>query len=187
MKTKELKIILRKMNKNNIAIIGHMGSGKSHLGKILAKKLYLDHFDSDLEITNKLGKSINLIFNTEGEEYFRKIEKQTLNKLIKKKNIILSLGGGSILNKSSRDIIKNKSITIFLDVNLGELVKRLKKSTGRPLLKNVNIKEKVKELDSVRRKYYLRADIIINNTGISPHKTCENIFNKLYYLSEKNY
>ena len=52
MKTKELKIILRKMNKNNIAIIGHMGSGKSHLGKILAKKLYLDHFDSDLEITN---------------------------------------------------------------------------------------------------------------------------------------
>ena len=187
MKNKELKIVLRKMNKNNIVIIGHMGSGKSYLGKILAKKLCFDHFDSDNEIINKIGKSINRIFDEDGEEYFRKIEQQILNKLISKKNIIISLGGGSVLEKSSRDKIKRNSVSIFLDVNLLELEKRLKKSTHRPLLKNTNIKKKVKDLDRARRKYYLSADIIINNSGITPHKTCENIFNKLHYLSEKDY
>ena len=83
-----------------------------------------------------------------------------------------------------RDKLKKKSITIFLDVSLLELEKRLKKSTNRPLLKNVNIAEKVKELDIARRKYYLLSDIIIQNTNL-PTDACKNFIKKFANFHEK--
>ena len=85
------------------------------------------------------GKSINKIFEEEGEEYFRNVEIKIILKLIEKKNVVLSLGGGAILNSLIRDKLKKNSITFFLDVELSELEKRLEKSTNRPLLMNVNM------------------------------------------------
>jgi len=94
------------------------------------------------------------------------------------------LGGGAILSELIRDKLKKKSITLFLDVSLLELEKRLKKSTNRPLLKNVDLAEKVKELDIVRRKYYLLSDITIKNTD-TPIDACKNFIKKFTYLHEK--
>ena len=130
------------------------------------------------------NKSINKIFQEDGEEFFRNIETKIVLKLIEKKNVILSLGGGAILSGLIRDKLKKKSITLFLDVSLLKLEKRLKKSTKRPLLKNVDLTEKVKELDIARRKYYLLSDIIIKNTN-SPIDTCKNFIKKFANLHEK--
>tara|TARA_B100000686_G_C16588745_1_gene862157 strand:+ start:212 stop:775 length:564 start_codon:yes stop_codon:yes gene_type:complete len=185
MKNHELKKIFSKLGKNNIVLIGHMGSGKSIIGKIIAKKFGFKHFDSDIEISKYTKKTINQIFAENGEGHFRKIEKEIVLKLIEKKNIILSLGGGSILNRQVRDKLKNESITLFLDVNINELEKRLKDSNKRPLLQGINIRKKIKNLDIDRRKYYLLADIKINNTHTSPYKNSRTFIEKFINLYEK--
>tara|TARA_Y100001970_G_C13997978_1_gene731803 strand:- start:206 stop:748 length:543 start_codon:yes stop_codon:yes gene_type:complete len=153
-----------KTKKKNIALIGHMGSGKSTIGKLLANKLNFLHIDSDKLVERKYGKSINKIFQDYGEKFFRNAEKEEVLSLdLDKNSLILSLGGGAILNKEIREFLQKKFITIFLDVDIEKLVYRLKKSSKRPLLIGSDIETKVKELDSIRRKYYLLADIRIKN------------------------
>ena len=184
MKRSEITNKLKESDKNNIAIMGHMGSGKSLIGKIIAKQLNFKHLDSDLEIIKLTQKSINKIFNEKGERYFRRIEKKTLLHLIEKQNVIISLGGGSILDKLIRDKLKKKSVTVFLDTSLKILEKRLKNSVKRPLLKNIEIMRKLKELDFKRRKYYLQADIIIQNSD-NPLDTYKNFINEFFKFNEK--
>ena len=184
MKRSEFKNIFKGLGKKNIAIMGHMGSGKSLMGKIIAKQLGFQHLDSDLEIIKLTNKSINQIFEEKGEEYFRSVETKVLLSLIEKENVIISLGGGSIVEKLIRVKLKKKSVTIFLDTSLKVLEKRLKKSFKRPLLKNVNIEKKIKELDFDRRKYYLQADIIIQNID-NPLNTYKNFINEFFKFHEK--
>ena len=185
MKRFEFKNKLKELKKNNIAFIGHMGSGKSLIGRILAENYDFQHIDSDQEIIKFSKKSINQIFEEKGERYFRKIELIVLLSLIEKKNVIISLGGGAILSKQIRDKLKEKSITVFLDVNLKKLQQRLEKSDNRPLLKNINISKKIKELDTERRKYYLLADIRLENNNIVPHKTYKNFIKEFLNFHEK--
>ena len=150
----------------SIALIGHMGSGKTIFGKMIAKKLKIPHIDSDKLITNKTKKTISHIFENEGEINFRKIEEKTILELSDDTKFVLSLGGGSILSKKIRNLLNKKFITLFLDVKIPELAQRLKENTKkRPLLRNVNIEDKIKELDNIRRKYYLLADIQIEDCG----------------------
>ena len=170
--------------KQNIAVIGHMGSGKSVFSQKLAKKLNIPIFDSDKEITKIENISINRIFAEKGEKYFREIEEKTILNILQKKNVIISLGGGSILNKKVRDKVSKVSLTIFLDVKINILYRRLKNSKNRPLLKDCNILTKLKKLDKDRRKYFLESDILINNS-----KSLDESINKFYdyfLLNEKN-
>ena len=176
------------LNKKNVALIGHMGSGKSILGQTIAKKLCINHIDSDQEILKFENSTINDIFLSKGESYFRDLETKIVTKSLDQKNVIISLGGGSILNKQVRNKLKSNSITVFLDVNLFELNKRLSRSHARPLIKNTNIFSKLKELDTERRKYYLKADIRIQNVN-SINKSYLNfieIFSKFNDKKNKN-
>jgi len=184
MKSSEFKNIFKELNKRNIAIIGHMGSGKSIVGKMLAKQLGFQHLDSDKEIVKLTNKSINQIFEEKGEKYFRGVEKKISLSLIEKENVVISLGGGAILKKLTRLKLKKRSITVFLNTNLKILETRLKKSFKRPLLKNVDIKRKIKELDFDRRKYYLQADIIIQNID-TPSDACKNFIKEFLKFHEK--
>ena len=164
MKIIPFKKFLNKNNKENIAIIGHMGSGKSVFGKKIAHYFNVEHIDIDREISKYENSTINNIFLSKGETYFRKIETLIALDILEKKNVIISLGGGSILNKKTRDKIKKHSFSIFLDVDIYILNKRLIKSKNRPLLKDKNILTTIKQLDSQRRKFFLNADIIIDNS-----------------------
>jgi len=150
----------------SIALIGHMGSGKTLIGKMIAKRFKILHIDSDKLIIKKTKKTISQIFEKEGEIKFRNIEENIILELNNDIKFVLSLGGGSILSKKIRNLLNKKFITLFLDVKIPELAQRLKKNTKkRPLLRNVNIEDKIKELDNIRRKYYLLADIQIENCG----------------------
>ena len=140
-----------------------MGSGKSVLGKLISKQLNLNHVDSDKLIEKKTNKTINEIFQTKGESYFRSIEENVILEKIDEKKLVLSLGGGSILSPNIRKALKDNCFTVFLDVDFTILSKRLIKSKNRPLINDTNIKDKIKELDSIRRKFYLLADITIKN------------------------
>ena len=155
---------LTKIDKKNICIMGLMGSGKSIIGKDLSKYLNLEFYDTDREIEFKTKKSINSIFEEDGESYFRDIEERICLELLTYNNCVISLGGGSIINKKIRKSIKQNSYSIYLQVNLNNLVDRIKSSKKRPLLnKNQNKIEILKNLYDNRRQFYEKADFIINN------------------------
>lgn len=153
----------KKLNKKNISLIGPMGSGKSIIGKELAKIYNLNFYDSDIEIEKETGQKINEIFDKDGENQFRAIEEKICNNLLTKENSVISLGGGSIVTRSIRDLIKKYSYCIYLKVDFDILVNRLKSSKKRPLLNNVNKSQKIRELIFERSKFYERADLIIEN------------------------
>ena len=166
---------LSKIKKKNICIIGLMGSGKSMVGKDLSKYLNLKFFDTDKEIELKTKRSINKIFEEKGEPYFRDIEEKVCFEILTIENCVISLGGGSIVNKNIRKLIKNNSYSIYLEVKLKNLLNRLKFSNKRPLLNNnINKKEILKKLLNERRKYYEQSDLIINNDKDKFH-VLENI------------
>ena len=154
------------INKKNICIMGLMGSGKSIIGKDLSKNLNLKFYDTDKEIELMTNKKINEIFKEEGESYFRDIEEKVCIEILTINNCVVSLGGGSIISKKIRKMIKNNSYSIYLQVKLNNLQNRLKFSRKRPLLnKNLNNSEILKNIFKDRQKYYEKADLIINNDG----------------------
>ena len=124
--------------KKNLVLTGMMGVGKSTVGKNLAQKLSYNFVDIDRTIEFREGSSINLIFKNKSESYFRKLENEISLEKLKKKNTVISLGGGAFLNKSIRREVKNSAVSFWLDVDVSELIKRLKKTKKRPLLYNKN-------------------------------------------------
>ena len=168
------------IKKKNISLIGLMGSGKSMIGKHLAKEFGLKFYDSDVEIEKITKKSINLIFEEYGEPYFREIESKVCLNLLNEKNCIISLGGGAILDKKIRNKIKSNSYCIYLKVKIDELIQRLKRTTRRPLLKNVDVKLKIDTLYKNRKIYYNKANLIIENNG-NKNETIDIIKNKLSF------
>ena len=146
--------------------MGLMGSGKSVIGKDLSKYLDLDFYDTDKEIELKTKKDINLIFKENGEAYFRKIEESVCLELLNFENCVISLGGGSITNKSVRKAINQNSYSIYLEVKLKNLLDRLNSSKKRPLLnQNKNKKETLKNLYIERKSFYEESDFIVNNNN----------------------
>ncbi len=157
---------LSEIKKKNICIMGLMGSGKSIIGKNLSKNLNLKFYDTDKEIELKTKKKISAIFEEKGESYFRDIEEKVCIEILTNDNCVISLGGGSITSKKIRKLIKKNSYSIYLQVKLNILQKRLKFSRKRPLLnKNFDRREILQSIFKDRQKYYERADLIINNDG----------------------
>ena len=166
----------------NLTLTGMMGVGKSTIGKNLAKKLNYNFIDVDKVIEAKEGRSINSIFKNESESYFRKIENDITLAELKKRNSVISLGGGAFLNKSIRRSAKNFSISFWLDVPTYELTKRLRKSRQRPLLFKKNIDETVKKIYFDRKKIYNEADYRIKCNSLKSGE----IVNKILEIYEKS-
>tara|TARA_B100000214_G_scaffold372371_1_gene350493 strand:+ start:481 stop:969 length:489 start_codon:yes stop_codon:yes gene_type:complete len=159
-----------------------MGVGKSTVGKNLAQKLSYNFVDIDRTIESREGSTINLIFKNKSESYFRKLENEISLEKLKKKNTVISLGGGAFLNKSIRREIKNTSVSFWLDVDVSELIKRLKKTKKRPLLYNKNLNVTVNKIYLERKKTYSEADFRIKCNFLGPDKIVDKIL-KLYEKS----
>ena len=168
--------------KKNLVLTGMMGVGKSTVGKNLAQKLSYNFVDIDRTIESREGSTINLIFKNKSESYFRKIENEISLEKLKKKNTVISLGGGAFLNKSIRREIKNTSVSFWLDVDVSELIKRLKKAKKRPLLYNKNLNVTVNKIYLERKKTYSEADYRIKCNFLGPDKIVDKIL-KLYEKS----
>jgi len=152
-----------KTNKyDKIALIGMSGSGKTTVGKLLAKKINYEFVDIDNQIEKKENKSISQIFADEGEEFFRQLETNMLNELINNDKLVISTGGGIIINEKNREFLKNNFFNIFLNVSIDEALERLQQNENRPLLLG-NIKDKWQILyDERLLLYYQTADYIVN-------------------------
>ena len=159
-----------------------MGVGKSTVGKNLAQKLSYNFVDIDRTIESREGSTINLIFKNKSESYFRKLENEISLEKLKKKNTVISLGGGAFLSKSIRREVKNTSVSFWLDVDVSELIKRLKKTKKRPLLYNKNLNVTVNKIYLERKKTYSEADYRIKCNFLGPDKIVDKIL-KLYEKS----
>ena len=168
--------------KKNLVLTGMMGVGKSTVGKNLAQKLSYNFVDIDRTIESREGSTINLIFKNKSESYFRKLENEISLEKLKKKNTVISLGGGAFLNKSIRREVKNTSVSFWLDVDVSELIKRLKKTKKRPLLYNKNLNVTVNKIYLERKKTYSEADYRIKCNFLGPDKIVDKIL-KLYEKS----
>ena len=165
----------------NIVFLGHMGSGKTTIGKGLSRKLGLNFYDTDKEIENETGKKIEKIFDESGEVIFREIEKKITLMLLNKKNSIIALGGGGFEELKIRKLILNECISVWLKCDLNILEKRCKISKKRPLLKNKNIKLEFKKLDKLRNKNYTKAKFTINVSKKNKNQIIKEIIEVLKF------
>ena len=163
-------------NKNNIYLVGLMGSGKTTVGKLASKKLKKLFIDSDHVIEEKTGVKVPLIFEYEGEEGFRMRETKALEELVAKKNIILATGGGIILEKKNQKLLSEHGLVIYLKADYDLLAIRLKNDKSRPLLQGVDIQEKLKDLSGTRDPLYREiADFVIE----TKNKRATDIVNEI--------
>ena len=124
------------MNSGNIIIVGAMGSGKSTIGKLLAKKLDKKYIDTDYEIEVNNNCDISTFFERYGETLFREKESEILGALADINNHVISTGGGIILKEENINLLKEIGLIVFLDIGLKAQIKRVKYRKHRPLLKN---------------------------------------------------
>lgn len=161
-----------KKNSKNIALTGMMGCGKSTVAKelktILADFTWVE-MDSYLE--KKENKSINDIFSTNGEAYFRELESQYIEYLAKECNQIISMGGGAYLKEVNRKNFSKNSFCVYLKASPETIYGRIKDDNSRPLLKSKNVKLKIKEILKKREEIYELADCII----VTDNKTVNEI------------
>ena len=142
--------------KENIVFLGMMGSGKSSIGSLVAKKLNLKFIDIDKVIEKKLDLTIKEIFENKGEEYFREFERKiTLNKL-KLNSTVISLGGGAFIDEQIRKEILNKHISFWLNWSHQVLLERIRNSSKRPIAYKSSDK-KLNELINKRSSIYSKA------------------------------
>ena len=166
--------------KDNIAIIGFMGSGKTTVGEILAERLEYRFFDLDRLIEVSEGRSIKDIFTEDGEEYFRNIESKIIRKIIKNNNCVFACGGGAILRRENMRMIASRSDVVYLMISPSEAVKRLSGSTERPLISIEERNKKISELLNKRSSLYLKyAEIIINNEKLTPEEAADTIIKRI--------
>ncbi|HBE46762.1 MAG: shikimate kinase [Rectinema subterraneum] len=139
-----------------IALIGMMGSGKTKIGQLLAAHYGIDFLDLDHIIEQRVGLSISEIFAQKGETEFRKIEESTLAEVVGLgKPLVLACGGGVVLMPSNRELLESECITVWLDVPLRELARRLAgEKDSRPLLASSNWQETLKEIYDARHMLY---------------------------------
>lgn len=156
-----------------------MGVGKSTIARKLSKKLKIKFVDIDQLIEKKEDNSIKEIFDTKGENYFRKIEERTTLEILKKNNLIIALGGGAFMNSAIRRKIKNTSISFWLDLSLKFLLLRLKNVKKRPLISQDKIEDSINRIYSERKKIYNESDFKINCNSIEVEKIVRKII-KIY-------
>jgi shikimate kinase len=136
-----------------------MGTGKSSVGPILARMMRKDFVEFDMEIEKAAGSTISDIFTLHGEDHFRKMEKEILRRVLERENIVLSCGGGAIIDIQNRRLLKKKSIVVWLDASAGVIAERLKDNSSRPLLAD-NSKESIVNLLEKRLELYREASEI---------------------------
>ncbi len=156
-------------NTGNIFLVGLMGAGKSTIGRQLARELGKQFRDSDSEIEKRTGVSIDVIFDIEGEQGFRRRETRMLQELVEERGIVLATGGGAILASENRQLLRDNGLIIYLKASAEHLAGRVKLDRRRPLLQTGDKLAKIRELMTQREPVYQQlADMVVetNNRSI---------------------
>ena len=165
----------------NIALFGFMGVGKSEVAKILAEKLSMSYVDIDEKIEKTARKTITAVFEEEGEDAFRQLERSVTREVAVKDGQVIACGGGTVLNDENLNNLRKTSVLILLKAEPEAILLRVKAAGGsRPLLNVADRLERISELLSVRNPRYMKsADITIDTSHLRPEQVAEEILRQL--------
>ncbi|MBI2836331.1 MAG: shikimate kinase [Chloroflexi bacterium] len=167
--------------KTNIALIGFMGTGKSAVGRVLAKKLRRKFIELDSLIEQKAGKSIPDIFQQDGEIGFRQLEIDATKDVAQEKRAVIACGGGVVLNRINIDRLRESTVIVYLTASPGVILRRTSSDRNiRPLLNVSDQAQRIRELLKFRKPFYERAaDVTINTSKVDIGAVAEQILEKL--------
>lgn len=161
--------VRRALGQRSLVLVGLMGCGKSSIGKRLAAKLALPFIDADEEIERVAQKAISEIFADHGESFFRDREAKVIARLLGNGPQVLATGGGAFITAETRQKIREAGISIWLRAELPVLMRRVGKRDSRPLLKNGDPEQVMRDLMAARYPIYAEADITVESRDI-PHE-----------------
>lgn len=165
---------------DRIFLVGLMGAGKTTIGRQLAKALNKQFVDSDREIESQTGASIPLIFELEGEEGFRRRERDMIDKLTQRHDAVLATGGGAILNEDNRRWLGERGVVIYLHATVEQLLERTRMDRNRPLLQTEDPEARLRELMAARDPLYQElADIVIDTGEASVRQVVQDLIKQL--------
>jgi shikimate kinase len=167
-----------------ITLTGFMGCGKSSVGRCLSELLCCPFIDLDDAICERSGRSIPEIFASEGETEFRKLEAETLRSILTPSGtvrMVIALGGGTVMTPECSEIVKERSVCIYLKASIDTLVRHLEtEASGRPMLQGDSLRSRIEELMNIRTETYESiAHITIETDGKSVEAIAEEIINRL--------
>lgn len=163
-----------------IVLIGMMGSGKTHFGRLLGQRLGLKFYDSDSLIEEKAGCSVRDIFELWGEAKFREVEASTIQDYLQKGPLVLATGGGAIMNPDTADGIFTNAHSVWVNADIRTILSRVLKNKNRPLLQVDNPKAVLHDLMRVRQPIYEKARFIIDSSSKDTQKTLEQLISEIY-------
>ncbi|MCC9624531.1 shikimate kinase [Thalassospira sp. MA62] len=174
------------LNGKPLVFIGLMGAGKSCIGRMVAKVLDLDFVDADREIEEAAGCTIADIFRLYGEEAFRDGEERVIARLLDAEQLVLATGGGAFLRDGTRELILEKSVSVWLRADLDLLMARTSGRTHRPLLNSGDPRQILAELIEARYPVYAGADIIFDCDESSKEETRDAVLELLARSFDEN-
>ncbi|MBA9087035.1 shikimate kinase [Fontibacillus solani] len=161
-------------NRDNIVLVGMMGTGKSTIGSLLASELGYQLVDLDSVIVEEAGCSIPELFEEKGEAYFRDLETTVLRKVLQEYNIVLATGGGAVLRDENCGLMKNNGWVVALSATVDDIISRVGEDPNRPLLAG-GARERVTALLEERKHAYSFADVTIATSGKSTEQVSSEI------------
>lgn len=162
-----------------IVLVGLMGSGKSRIGRELAKLLKLPFVDADLEIEKAATYTVSEIFERFGEKEFRRGEREVMSRLLSGDAKVVASGGGAFIQPEIRSLVKEKAISVWLKASLDTLVKRTSRNNRRPLLQVSDPAGRLRQLMEDRYPIYAEADITVVTDHQTPQDMAQTIKNEL--------
>jgi shikimate kinase len=164
----------------NVFLVGPMGSGKSAVGRQLALRLGLDFVDSDAEIEARTGVDIPYIFEREGEAGFRHREAEIIDALTRRDGLLLSTGGGAILDAGTRARLRARGRVVYLRTSVDQQLARTRRTNDRPLLNNDDPRGTLERLLEQRAPLYLEvAEIVVDTDGRKVKTVVDHICREL--------
>ncbi|MBP1996501.1 shikimate kinase [Paenibacillus eucommiae] len=171
-------------HRHNVVLIGFMGTGKSTVGKFLAKQLNWSFTDTDAMIEQKEQMTIAEMFEARGEAYFRSLETKTIEELLAEEHQVLATGGGAVLAEKNRScMLKNGFVVAFI-ASPEAIIRRVSSDQSRPLLQG-NLDERVHSLLEQRKQAYDFAHMTIDTSELSPERIARIIMKRLKAIQLK--
>ena len=166
--------------KDNLFLIGPMGSGKTAVGRHLARLLRYAFHDSDADIEARTGVDIAFIFEKEGEAGFRAREKESIERLSQMQSIVLATGGGAVIDADNRRVLAERGFVVYLATSVGQQLERTRHGRHRPLLNDTDPELRLKELMERRALLYAEiADLTVSTDGRRVQLVAEEIHHEL--------
>jgi len=168
------------LGRRSVFLIGPMGSGKSAVGRQLARMLDAPFYDSDAEVERRTGVDISFIFEKEGEAGFRQREREAIDALTRIEPVVLATGGGAVLLEENRRCLAERGCVVYLEASVEQQVHRVRHARHRPLLLNVDPEGKLRELMSERASLYLGiADLTVSTDGRKVQSVADEVLRGL--------